>query len=109
MIDADTSLLENIVASSLIRRYGREDAVFFYNKGIEVDFYIPEDELAIQVSFSIRDEETRKREVKALQAIGNVLPCKHRIIITYDENDEWQLSSHGIEVVPVWKWMLTPS
>ena len=106
LMDADTSLLENLVASDLIRRYGRDDAVFFYNKGIEVDFYVPEEELAIQVSYSIKDEDTRKREVKALQAIEKVLPAKRRLIITYDEEDAWQLSSEGIEVVPLWKWLL---
>lgn len=106
LLDADTSLLENLVAYSLIRRYGREDAVFFYNKGIEVDFYIPEKELAIQVSYSLKDEDTRKREVKALLAIEKVLPCKRRLIITYDEEDTWQLSSEGIVVIPVWKWLL---
>lgn len=106
LMDADTSLLENLVAFSLIRRYGREDAVFFYNKGIEVDFYIPEEELAIQVSYSVKDEDTRKREVKALLAIENVLACRRRLIITYDEEDAWQLSAEGIEVIPVWKWLL---
>lgn len=106
LMDADTALLENLVAVSLIRRYGRDDAVFFYNKGVEVDFYIPEEEMAIQVSYSIQDEDTRKREVKALEALPKVLPCKHRYIITYDENDAWHLSDKGIEVIPVWKWLL---
>ena len=78
----------------------------FYNKGIEVDFYIPEEELAIQVSYSVKDEDTRKREVKALLAIENVLACRRRLIITYDEEDAWQLSAEGIEVIPVWKWLL---
>lgn len=106
IIDADTSLLENMVAISLIRKYGRQDAVFFYNKNIEVDFYIPEQEIAIQVAYSIRDEETRKREIKALLALQNVLPCSKRYIITYDEEDEWQAEAEGIEVVPIWKWLL---
>lgn len=106
IIDADTSLLENMVAISLIRKYGRQDAVFFYNKNIEIDFYIPEQEIAIQVAYSIRDEETRKREIKALLALQNVLPCSKRYIITYDEEDEWQAEAEGIEVVPIWKWLL---
>lgn len=106
IIDADTSLLENMVAISLIRKYGRQDAVFFYHKNIEVDFYIPEQEIAIQVAYSIRDEETRKREIKALLALQNVLPCSKRYIITYDEEDEWQAEAEGIEVVPIWKWLL---
>ena len=106
LMDADTALLENLVAINLIRKYGREDAVFFYNQSVEVDFYIPETETAFQVSFSIRDEVTRRREVKALEALPKVLPCKQRYIITYDETDEWQLSDSGIEVLPVWKWLL---
>lgn len=106
LLDADTSLLENLVASNLMRKHGREDAVFFYNKGIEVDFYVPEEELAVQVSYSIKDESTRKREVNALLAIKDVLPCKRQIIITYDEEDAWQLANKSIEVIPVWKWLL---
>lgn len=106
LIDSDTSLLENLVADNLIRKYGREDSVFFYNKDIEVDFYIPETETAIQVAYSIFDEPTRKREVKALLSIRKLLPCKHCCIITYDETDAWQLAEEGIEVIPVWKWLL---
>jgi predicted AAA+ superfamily ATPase len=34
-------LLENMVAVNLLCKYGRSDAVYFYNKGIEVDFYLP--------------------------------------------------------------------
>ncbi|MFI3297130.1 MAG: ATP-binding protein, partial [bacterium] len=41
LLDANTSLLENLVAITLLRKYGREESVFFYNKNIEVDFYIP--------------------------------------------------------------------
>lgn len=54
----------------------------------------------------IRDEDTRRRYVKALTALPKVLPCKRRCIITYDETDEWQLSDVGIEVLPVWTWLL---
>jgi len=35
--------------------------VFFYHDNFEVDFYIPDAELAIQVSYSLREEDTRKR------------------------------------------------
>src|SRR5690606_28449593 len=42
LVDGNTSLLENLVAINLLRKYGRNDAVFFYNKNVEVDFYLPE-------------------------------------------------------------------
>lgn len=32
LLDANTSLLENLVAVSLLRKYSIDDAVFFYNK-----------------------------------------------------------------------------
>ena len=107
LIDGNTSLLENLVAISLIRQFGKEDAVFFYNKGIEVDFYIPEKEWAIQVSYSIKDLETRERETDALIKLSKVLPCKRFLVITFDEESVLQMDNHiGIEVIPVWKWLL---
>ena len=109
LIDKDTMLLENLVAIQLFRIYGHDmdnGRVFFYNDGYEVDFYVPDEELAIQVSYSLRDEETRKRETEALQKFPNRLPCRRRLILTYDEEDTIS-DKHGIiEVMPVWKWML---
>ena len=94
LIDGNTSLLENLVAISLIRQFGKEDAVFFYNKGIEVDFYIPEKEWAIQVSYSIKDLETRERETDALIKLSKVLPCKRFLVITFDEESVLQMDNH---------------
>lgn len=47
-----------------------------------MNFYVPEDELAIQVSFSLCDEDTRKREADALQKMAKRLPCRRRLILT---------------------------
>ena len=44
-LDVETSLLENMVAVELMRRYGTDEQVFFYNKTVEVDFYIPDQAL----------------------------------------------------------------
>ena len=77
-----------------------------HTNSYEVDFYIPDDELAIQVCYSLHDEETRKRETEALQKLPNRLSCKRRLILTYDE-EEIINDKHGtIEIVPVWKWLL---
>ena len=109
LIDKDAMLLENLVALHLFRLYGHDlenERVFFYNDSFEVDFYIPDDELAIQVSYSLRDDDTRKRETEALLKLPNRLPCKRRMILTYDE-EETITDKHGtIEVIPVWKWLL---
>lgn len=110
LIDKDAMLLENIVALQLFRIYGHapeNERVFFYHHNYEVDFYVPDAELAIQVSYSLRDDETRKRETEALHKLPHHLPCSRRIILTYDE-EETITDQHGIiEVAPVWKWLLT--
>lgn len=119
LIDKDTMQLENLVALQLFRIYGHDpenERVFFYHdrsadgrlqgKSFEVDFYVPDAELAIQVSYSLHDEDTRKREIEALQKLPRRLPCSRRIILTYDE-EETITDQHGtIEVTPVWKWLL---
>lgn len=112
LIDKDAMLLENLVAIQLFRIYGHDidnGRIFFYHDGYEVDFYIPDNELAIQVCYSLHDEETRKRETEALQKLPNRLSCKRRLILTYDE-EETINDKHGtIEIVPVWKWLLEKS
>lgn len=109
LLNADTILLENLVALSLFRKYGHDEdneRVFFYNENVEVDFYIPEDELAIQVSYSVEDDKTRTREVTALSKFPKVHPCKRRVIITFDEETTIEDGNGFIEVIPCWKWLL---
>lgn len=110
LVDPSTTLLENAVAIDLSRRYGHNEdneRVYFYSQNVEVDFYIPDDELAIQVSFSINEsEDTFNREVQALHKLPKVLTCKRRIIITYDEEKTLEDEFGKIEIVPCWKWML---
>ena len=110
LVDPTTTLLENIVALSLFRKYGNDkdnERVFFYNQNVEVDFYIPDDELAIQVSYSIEGSDaTENREVGALQKLPKVLSCKRRIIITYDEEKNIEDEYGTIEVIPCWKWLI---
>lgn len=107
LINAETKLLENIVAINLIERYGKEeDRVFFYHKGVEVDFYIPDEEMAIQVSYSIDDPLTREREIRALCKMSEVFGIKKAFVITWDEERTVSADELNIEVVPVWKWLL---
>ena len=107
LINAETKLLENIVAINLIERYGKEeDRVFFYHKGVEVDFYIPDEEMAIQVSYSIDDPLTREREIRALCKMSEVFGIKKAFVITWDEERTVSADELDIEVVPVWKWLL---
>ena len=97
-------MLENIVAINLYKRYG--DELFFYKKNIEVDFYVPNVSLAIQVSYNIGSAETIDREVKALSKLHRAFPLKHCLIVTYNEEKTIQSDGLEIEIVPVWKWLL---
>ena len=106
-MDVDTSLLENMVAMELLRRYGLEEQVFFYNKNVEVDFYIPDAATAIQVSYNPKkSDETWAGESTALIKLSKVLDCKRLIILTYELEENIELKGLNIEVIPVWKWLL---
>lgn len=105
LVDSETSLLENFVAVTLCKKYGRENVV--YLKGDkEIDFYIDETNTAIQVSYSIKDDNTRNREVDALcryaQTNKNVKP----MIITWEEKEHLVVDGISIEVVPILDWIL---
>ena len=104
-------LLENLVALQLFRKYGHDaenERVFFYNEKYEVDFYVPEDEVAIQVCYSLRDEETLDREKDALSKLPKRLACRRRLILTFDDETSYTDQYGTIEVLPCWKWLLNP-
>ena len=104
LVDPLTSLLENQVAIHLRRLYGND--LYFYHRGIEVDFYVSEAQLAVQVCYSLQDPETRKREVGALIKMSKQMDIKKMIIITKDEEEILSEQGITIEVIPVWKWLM---
>ena len=70
--------------------------------------YVPEDELAIQVSYSmVQSTDTFNREVNALKKIPNVLPCRRRFVLTNDEAGKVEDEYGTIEIVPVWRWLIS--
>ncbi|MCX6325388.1 MAG: ATP-binding protein [Bacteroidia bacterium] len=103
LVDPLTSLLENQVAIQLRRLYG--DDIYFYSHGIEVDFYIPELQLALQVCYSLQGVESLKREINALLKMSKRIDVKRWIIITKDEEDNISEQGINIEVIPAWKWL----
>ena len=104
LIDPVTSLLENQVAVQLRRLYG--DDVYFYKRSVEVDFYVLEQQLAVQASYSLKDVETRKREIDALIAFSKQVHVKRMLIITKDEEEIISTMDYTIEVLPIWKWLM---
>jgi len=110
LLDGETKLLENIVAihlNKLYRNTPEELRLFYYNKGVEVDFCIPETATAIQVSYRIDDIDTYEREVGGLIKFLKAFKQYKGFIITWDT--ERQITEDGItiEVIPIWKWLCT--
>ena len=103
LLDPATSLLENQVAIRLRQKYGSQ--VYFYNKNVEVDFVVYDEGIAIQVSYSLSDPETEKREVDALLKLNKVLPMRKLMIISKDEERDITVNDVTIQVIPVWKWL----
>ena len=100
LMSPETSLLENMVAVELCRRFGKEN-VFYLNAEREIDFIVPDERLAIQVSYSVREDATYSREVSPLVKYAKAHQDWRCLLITYDEEG----MEEGIPVVPVWKWL----
>ena len=103
LVDPLTSLLENQVAIQLRRLYGED--VYFYYHGIEVDFYVLDVQLAVQVCYNLNDGDIRKREVCSLIKMSKQIEVKKMLIITRDEEGTLVEEGREIEIVPVWKWL----
>lgn len=105
LTDPNTSLLENLCATHLYRKYNEE--LYYYNQNIEVDFYMPEQCVAIQVCYTMNDFTTAEREINALVKLNSRFPLKEAYIITRDEESQITTPSGlEIKILPIWKWLL---
>lgn len=106
LTDPETALLENLCAIHLHQLY-EEDQLYYFNKNVEVDFYLPEEHTAIQACYTMSDLQTAEREINALVKLHAYEPLRRAIIITRDEENTIQKSNGlTIEVKPIWKWLL---
>lgn len=100
----DGKLLENLVYLEL-RRRGAE--VFYFKGRGEVDFIVTDayrPNSALQVSFSMQDEETRRRETQSLFDAANLFSLSDLTIVTWNEEEEISVEGKTINVVPVHKF-----
>ena len=99
-------MLENIVFIELLRR----KCEVYYHKGKrECDFVTREGVhvcQAIQVTLSLRNTETKRREVEGMQEAMDHYDLDVGLIITEDEDDKIQIGNKTINVVSIWKWLL---
>ena len=105
-VDCETAQLENLVAIELVRRYGAEN-VYFYERSVEIDFYVPEKKLAVQVSYSVLDDnDTKERELSALVKLSEYIPDVQCLVITNSEEAYIEYEGIEISMMPAWKWLL---
>lgn len=104
LIDPETKLLENMIAIDLRKKYGEN--LFYYNRNVEVDFFIPTEKRAVQVSYSIADEVTKQREIRALVKLAEFYDLQKLEIVTYNEEQTIIEKNLTIKVLPVWKWLI---
>lgn len=108
-------LYENAVACALKKEEvsGRINVYYWKNQQQEeVDFVIKRGsqvEQLIQVCFSLKNLETKNREIRALIKAGKELRCKNLLIITEDKEGEEKIEWFGdkavIQFIPLWKWL----
>lgn len=101
-------LLENLVFTAL-RRVTPD--IFYYKTkaGREVDFIAGRQgpsRMLVQVCESMADQQTRKRETTALAEAMTELKLSQGIIVTRNEEEQIQVDSGKIDVVPAWRFLL---
>ncbi len=104
------AMLENLIFWHLYRIYGNiytNDIYYYHDNYHECDFVLYNEgsiPLPVQVCVSLKDENTRQREIKGLVKAclaGNV---KRGVIITLDEEEKFTANHIEISVLPAWKW-----
>ena len=100
--------LENIVFLEL-RRKTKEIYYYKTEKGLEIDFLLREDALTklIQVSVSLENEETYKRELKVFsEAKKELRGAIEPILITLDDSKSIEYNGCEIEIINILEFLL---
>jgi predicted AAA+ superfamily ATPase len=111
-------IYENIVAIELNRRshFNKNIELYYWqNTGqYEIDFVVKEGskiKKLIQVCYDLKDENTKKREIRALLHASKELKCNDLLIISEDtegeEEIEWFGMKKRIKFQALWKWLLS--
>lgn len=99
--------LENIVFLNL-RKSGH--GIYYHKNIYECDFIVVKGGkviMALQVCQSIEDRKTRQRELRGLIEAMQAYQVQTGFIITEDEEEIIQENELTINVMPVWKYLLT--
>lgn len=103
--------LETVVLIHLFRKCKMEDMDVYYlnDRYGECDFVICKGNTvvqAIQVSYDISSEKTRKREINGLLLAAKQTKCTDLVLLTDHESDTVAEGGHQIKIQPVYDWCL---
>ena len=107
LVNKQTALLENEIAVAMKDAYGESLHYLKSNThGIDIDFYVAEENLAVQVAYALTDTST-PREISNLVKLAKVDSSVERFLIITKE-DEREIIEDGIkiEILPAWKYLL---
>ena len=99
-------IIENLVFLELKRRGGE---IFYFSNGGECDFVLRKGAKiveAIQVSTSLSDPGTRKREIGGLKAAMGEFGLKEGQIITESHEETIREDGTTIRIIPLWRFLL---
>ena len=107
LVGKDPALLENEVAVAMLDAFG--DGLHYLKStrnSIDIDFYIPEQGLAVQVAYEL-SQSARPRELASLVKLAKIDDAAQRfMIVTKDDEGEITEGDVRIEVLPAWKFLL---
>ncbi len=99
--------MENLVFLQLRRQH---QDIFYYKtkQNREVDFFVPSQQLAIQVSQDLSEEETRQRELRFLIELSEEKKDQNQLqIITLADRETISTKGITVDVVPLYEWLLS--
>lgn len=100
--DRESALLENMAAIALKRRFG--DDLYYVKSpktGIDVDFFLPEQGMAIQACYRLSDSSFMRERDNLIKLKGKEGKVKRLIILTYGEKKEIIDGGCTIEAMPL--------
>lgn len=107
--DDHGKLFENLVFLWLRQKKPFQRGLLFFQEKKECDFVLfdrNKPELLVQCCFNLEGPDTRKREIEGLMEASIFFNCRNLKILTYDQEEEINVGSRIIRIVPAWKEML---
>ena len=85
-----------------------QKSIYYYSEAHECDFIVVRKEepiLAVQVCYNL-NQDNLDRELTGIESAMIDLNIKEGIIVTFDQEDTFEMKNRQIRAVPVWKYLL---